>query len=265
MHTELAPVSIITVHQFDFDWIELLVDRLRTFTDLKRHELIIVNNDRTAESRRRLEAIAPEARIFEFPPDLEEIEWRGHDHGSVLDQGIRRASNETIAVFDSDAHPLRSDWLSLSMDLLRSHVLVGAQDPYQAPGVCHPCFLFFRRRALASLEMRDFEHDVGRGLCLGLLSSGRNIRPLTYRKIWSDQGFIYEELVYHHGKGSWYNPRNRSALSDDWVQMSLERKKRILEGKYSPRPSKALPYLYRRVRHQLGDALKRVGLYRAGR
>lgn len=257
------PISIIAVHQFDFDWIGLLVDRLHAFTDLPRHELIIVNNDRTAESRLRLEELSPHARILEFPPDLKEIEWRGHDHGSGLDQAIQRASHEIIAIFDSDAHPLKPSWLPRSLELLASHALVGAQDPHQEPGICHPCFMVFRREAIKDLRMRDFRYDVGRGLCLDLRSQGRTIRSLAYRKIWPDQGFIYEGLVYHHGKGSWYNARNRSALSDAWVSKSLERKERILRGKYSPNFFESFPYRYRRMRHWVALILRRSGLYLA--
>src|SRR5208337_1308530 len=158
---------IITAHFHDFRWTELLLRRLGAGIPADSiRETLVIDQDRTPQSRARLAALDPLVRVVQYPKDERFFELLGHDHPVVLNQAIQDAQGEWVCLFDSDAHPIRAGWLSTCVGILQNHDAILAEDPCR-PGMSHPCFMLFRQRH-TSLPLRFDE-----GLLEMKSSSGR--------------------------------------------------------------------------------------------
>lgn len=147
------PVSIITVAADGLFWVRLLVERVRATIGARPYEIIVV--DRLSHDGTRIWLRAqPDVRMLTRP----HWPWhRGHRHGEAAEAATRRARYDHIVLLDSDAHPVRPDWLETSVDRLDDHTrLAGAifRDKHRGNPhgwYIHPHFMAFRKADLDGL------------------------------------------------------------------------------------------------------------------
>jgi len=203
----MTAFSFLTTHFFDYEWTSLLAQRLsQTVPSSATVQFLVIDQDRTADSARRLAALVPHATVLQFPRSQRHFERMGHDHAFVLNEAIKHVAGDLLVVFDSDAHPYTDDWLGTTVALLSDVDAVLAED-HLRPGFPHPCFMALKRHCLDALCFDEglFENgvDTGRLLHQQLARAGQRaiLAPPTpaFPGGW---GQTYLGCVYHHGSGS---------------------------------------------------------------
>lgn len=207
-------ISIITTHFHDFSWIKLWTKKIQENLDENKiKEILIINQDRSVESRNLLQQIYPRSKILEYPRNEEQFIKRGHDHAAVLNLAVKEATGNYICIFDSDCHPFSTDWLPACEKLLETYDAVVALDKYRqieySTRLSHPCFMIIKRSSIKIPLAFD------EGFPLKIYDTGRLIGQQLERiekKIFyaepkiafnHNYGEIYLDSVYHHGKGSY--------------------------------------------------------------
>ena len=146
-------ISIITAHFHDFAWIKLWAKKIQENTDENKiKEVLIINQDRSVESRNLLKQICPRSQILEYPRNEEQFLKRGHDHAAVLNLAVKEATGDYICIFDSDCHPFSPDWLPTCENLLETNEAVVALDRYRqieySTRLSHPCFMLIKKESI---------------------------------------------------------------------------------------------------------------------
>jgi hypothetical protein len=224
-------ISFVTAHFHDFQWTELLLRRIRATTPVDAiREIIVIDQDRTAESRKRLLALDPLLRVLQYPREERLFQVLGHDHPAVLNQIMAQVRGDWICLFDSDAHPTKTGWLSDCAALLNSYDAILAEDP-RRPGMSHPCFMLFQRRHAAApllfdeglLEMPSLpgrvaeKNDTGRMIRRQLVDAGQRVYLAAPTRAFDGQwGDVYLGCIYHHGSGSFKGGDDLLARQVTW-------------------------------------------------
>jgi hypothetical protein len=231
-------VTILTAHFGDFDWTEFLLRRI--FETLDRDvvslQVLVINQDRTEESRVRLEQ-AGDVRVLEYPRNEDYFRVMGHDHPWVLDQALQEAEGDWLVVFDCDAHPVRDDWFQWLEERLGASDAILAED-HVRPGFPHPCFMAFSAKAHRSgisfcEGVLDCEVDTGRLVGQQLERNGCAFDLLSPKLLFNRVcGIMYDDMVYHHGSGT-FLASEAERLREQVHELSHEVKRIVLdEGGY---------------------------------
>jgi hypothetical protein len=205
-------ISFVTAHFSDFGWTELWLKRIKENTPSSAIlEFLIINQDRTEESKNRLESLDPRIRVVQYPKSERHFAITGHDHAAVLNAVMHDARGQYICLFDSDAHPTSPKWFTTCEQLLNQYDAVLAQEPYQlSSSLSHPSFMLFRKEhTKLSLAFDDLlfeqEVDTGRTIYAQLCRHGLKVflAPAT-RAFNGRYGIYYLDSVYHHEHGSFH-------------------------------------------------------------
>lgn len=210
-----ARISFITTHFHEFAWTEFLVRKLEETVPSDRiEEILIVDQDRKAASKERLTRLSNRVRVLQYPVSPKHFVLLGHDHPHVLNLAMLEPRGSIVALFDSDAHPIREGWLDHCIGLLDQYGAILAADP-GAPSLTHPCFMMFKRESIRSgLDFdRDVfgkEQDTGRLIGVQLVESGIShylaLPQSCFSQLW---GSLYVGCIYHHGHGSFHGAREQ--------------------------------------------------------
>jgi len=208
-------ISFITAHFYDFDWTNLLINNILSYTD---HELIkeilIINQDRTDESHQKLENLCKKVRVLEYPKNEEHFRIQGHDHAFVLNQAIKEASGDFICIFDSDAHPINSTWVQKCNEIFVFFDSILALVPGN-PISSHPCFMMLKRKCLdapLSFDENLFtdREDTGRLIGKQLIENGFKVYFASSSKAFGGfWGNLYLDSIYHHKSATFYGASDK--------------------------------------------------------
>jgi len=204
----LQDITFITAHFRDFEWTQLLVESICQNTPSESiNEIIIVDQDRSEKSRSRLQTLNSKVRVVQYPKSEAHFLITQHDHSAVLNAAIKEAKGAHILVFDSDAHPIKSDYLKAIEDMLQLYDAILAEDP-RCPGLTHPCFMLLKQEHIKfNLEFdKDlFTNKVDTGRLIGqqLRDAGEEVHICPAVPAFSGSyGTFYLGSIYHHGHGS---------------------------------------------------------------
>lgn len=193
-----------------FPWIELCLQRIARHTADSDLRVLVWDNADLPRHRRAM-------RAFEFVTVVSGgSPRRQRTHARGLDLLLERADDaEYIVTMDTDAMPVRDDWLDELLGRLDSGaVLAGVQRDEMAPRLrpfLHVSCLAARRRDLIDLPVsfeRGMMQDVGQNLSVAVERAdpdrGR-LSPLWRSNCYEAHflmGGVYGDLVYHQGAGS---------------------------------------------------------------
>ena len=230
-------ISYITTHFSDFEWTRKWYESIMAFRPRDyEYEIIIIDQDRSRESRERLQMLGPLIKVVQYPRSQRHFDIMGHDHAAVLNQVLRAASGEIITIWDSDAHPVSVEWWGRCLRILENYDAITARDE-EYHHLAHPCFMLLKQKHLA-LNLRfdeplcEHEGDTGRQIAAQLVSSGERIFLIEGSPCFGGKwGSMMLESVYHHGHGSYSGAGPRLSSQIDWRQ-SFFRKMVINRAKY---------------------------------
>lgn len=213
-------ISIITAHFYDFSWIKLWARKIQDNLDENKiKEILIINQDRSVESRNMLQEICPRSRILEYPRNEEQFLKRGHDHASVLNLAVKEATGDYICIFDSDCHPFSAEWLPACEKLMETYDAVVALDKFRqieySTCLSHPCFMVIKRTSIKYPLSFDEGfpsriYDTGRLIGQQLERTGGKVfyaEPFTAFN--NNHGEIFLDSIYHNQRGSYSGADNR--------------------------------------------------------
>lgn len=253
----LENITIITTHFYDFSWTKTLIDRLIQNTDFSRiKEVIIINQDRSVESREKLQDIASFATIVGYPKNEEYFKKRGHDHAAVLNLAVQQATGDFICIFDSDCHPFSSSWLPDCEDLMNHYDAVVALDKNRSEKfgeqLSHPCFMMLKKRHLSiplafDEGFNEPKNDTGRLIGRQIERTGDKvlyIKPTIGFD--GSHGEIYLDKIYHHRKGT-YKGADGRLTSQIGFRDEFFRNIVIKHGRYQMNMFDELRYKIRKI------------------
>jgi len=215
-------VSFLTAQFGAFEWVEHWASQVRrTVPAGIVAEMVVINQDRTEESREELKRRIPGVRVLEYPRDEAMFQALGHDHPTSLNRALQDVRGDWVCIMDSDAHPTRVAWFERVCDLLDTHDAVLAQDSGN-PGLSHPCFMFMR--AAHGREGLRFDAgipgpgaDTGRLVGKQLVANGHKVYLARSRGMFGGMwGDLYLESIYHHGHGSFQFAGSRLQQQVTW-------------------------------------------------
>lgn len=203
--------TVLTCHFGEGFWISHLARQLKRFGSGAVKELVVVNQNRGKKSEAQsLESIDGVTRVIEFPPDMAQMSYCGHDHPSSLDRALRTLifSTTHVIVIDTDCFPVSEGWTDFEGDA------VVAQVP-GSPGLSHPCFMIFPVSAVNCVTFSanviptkeigsQATMDTGRLVGSQLIENGYRTQFLPETPAFGGyRGFFYMGAsVYHHKHGS---------------------------------------------------------------
>ncbi|MBV9627874.1 MAG: glycosyltransferase [Xanthobacteraceae bacterium] len=192
--SELAPctsalpaISIVTVIRDGYFFVRMLVERVREFVGSRQYEIIAVDRGSTDGIADWL-ALQPDVTLIK----LEQRVTVGHGHGEAAEFGIRVARHNRIVLLDSDAFPIRGDWLELTADRLDArNRLAGARFSSRHAGnphgwYVHPHFMAFFKADVGTLvklrKLKGVDTDTGEEATMRVLASGYEVLayPIEY-------------------------------------------------------------------------------------
>jgi glycosyltransferase involved in cell wall biosynthesis len=174
------PVSIVTVTRDSSFYTRLQVEKIRETIGARAYEIIVVDRgsrDGTLEWLRD----QPDVRLIDYP----QTRTAGPGHGEAAEMGARAARFDRIVLLDSDAFPVKDDWLTQTADRLdEEHRLAGAA--FVAERACHdhgfyahPHFLAFFKADLGGLivlrKLRGESEDTAEESTIRVLAAGKKI------------------------------------------------------------------------------------------
>ena len=230
-------ISYITTHFFDFEWTRKWYESIMAFHPLDHdYEIIIVDQDRSRESRDQLQMLGPLVRVVQYPRSQKHFDVMGHDHAAVLNKVLRETSGDIITIWDSDAHPTSAEWWERCLVILENYDAVAARDE-EYHHLAHPCFILLKRKHI-DLNLRfdqplcEHEGDTGRQIAAQLVSSGERILLLEGAPCFAGKwGIMMLHSIYHHGHGSYSGAGSRLSSQIDWRQ-SFFRDMVLKQAKY---------------------------------
>jgi len=257
-------ISFISAHFYDFDWTELLVRNIKRYTDETLiKEIILINQDRTQDSCDRLQALGPKVRVVEYPRSELHFKLQGHDHAAALNQAIREVRGEYVGIFDSDAHPMKADWIGKCEQIFEYYDAILALVPGKVLDT-HPCFMFIRNEKpylniLFDEGLESRRLDVGRMVGKQLINQGKRVYFTSHQDSFLGRwGRIYLNAIYHHQGGSFSgseDARVRSRLK--WQSLHFKRlvvRKRI----YNFTVFDLIRYIFSRLIHSIIRKPKKI-------
>jgi len=214
----LQDITFITAPFRDFEWTRLLVESICQNTPSESiNEIIIVDQDRSEESRSRLQTLNSKVRVVQYPKSEAHFLKAKHDHAAVLNVAVREAKGKFILIFDSDAHPITTNYLEVIEEKFQSYDAILAEDIY-CSGLTHPCFMVLKQKHIElnlAFDKGFFETpldengmfnkyvDTGRLIGQQLKDAGERVYICPAKYAFSgDYGTIYLGITYHHGHGS---------------------------------------------------------------
>jgi glycosyltransferase involved in cell wall biosynthesis len=173
------PISIVTVSYDTFFFIRLLVEKVRELVGHRSYEVVVVDRGSRDGTREWL-AVQPDVRVLTTKPNR-----RGHGHGEAAELGAEKARYDHIVLLDSDAHPMESTWLELTVDRLdNQRRLAGGifraihkSNPHG--WYIHPHFMAFHKEDLGGnitlRKIRGQDLDTGEAATVRLLDVGLSV------------------------------------------------------------------------------------------
>jgi glycosyltransferase involved in cell wall biosynthesis len=172
-------ISIVTVSYDTFFFVRLLVEKVREFLGPRSYELIVVDRGSRDGTREWLSA-QPDVRVVAAKPNR-----RGHGHGQAAELGVRQAHYDHIVLLDSDAHPIESKWLELTVDRLDEHhrlaggIFHGMHKANRHGWYIHPHFMAFHKADLGGnillQKVPGQDLDTGEASTIRLLDAGLGV------------------------------------------------------------------------------------------
>ena len=256
--------TVVTCHYGDLFWVRYMLQQVEKLSGGAVVEAVIVDQSRS--SREELLALPLVREVLTFEPDTAQIAVEGHDHPAALDRAVSGIDFRTshIIVMDSDAFPVRSDWLDLVDDITLALV----------PGKTsqtHPCLMVFpvRLRHLVNFSEDYLERatrkgapDTGRRVGVQLQSSGEPVTLLEHTAAFNGYrgSFYLDGAYYHHGHGSFMAGDHDQYKG--FVSQASEKlyRQRVVQGRFSLTPIDIaglfVRYVWRRVANRVRLALK---------
>lgn len=203
-------ITLITTHFKEFRWFHIWLRQIIKSTPPEIiREILVIDQDRTEESRRKLANMDKRIRVLQYPVSSCHFSAVGHDHANVLNETLPQAKGEIICLFDSDAYPINDSWVQHCDALLRDNdaILAACHDN---PAYSHPCFMVLRRNLVTTpLSFDDglFTRgiDTGRHVVNQLREQGAKVAlvqpSVGFSGCW---GSLYLKSIYHHGSGSFH-------------------------------------------------------------
>jgi hypothetical protein len=236
-----ARTAVLTTHFGDPGWVELLVQRLRSFLpDVAMKNIFVVDQDRSDRSEAMLRERLGEVTILRWPRSDPHFVITGHDHANVLNLAVRAIDSDFLLIFDSDAHPISGDFSArLAGRLAASDAVLAAR--WTTDTATHPCFMAIgpavdRERLLFDEDQLDRGVDTGRRIYNQVVRMGLDAELLRPGPAFGGRwGTVYlDGTVYHHGSGSF------AEAADPRLQGQARRyrrghaffKNRIFTGRY---------------------------------
>ena len=220
--------------------------------------------DQSRNSADALRALPLVTEVLTFEPDLDQVAVEGHDHPAALDRALKHGTFSTshIIVMDSDAFPLRQDWIKKLDDI--SLALV----PGKAK-LTHPCLMVFPVRVKdyvdfseGYLERRDSKSgpDTGRRVGKQLRERGEKVRLLPHTPAFNGYrgSFYLDGSYYHHGHGSFVSGDH--AQYKGFVSLASEKlyRKRVLQHRFTLSPVDILGLFLRFVWRRSSNHLRNI-------
>jgi len=170
------PVSIVTVSHDTRFFVRLLVEKVREFIGPRQYEIVVVDRGSRDGTLEWLHAQG-DIRVLKVKKNR-----RGHGHGEAAEVGAAYARHDYIVLLDSDAHPVASNWLELTVDRLDGQhrlagpVFHGLHKANPHGWYIHPHFMAFQRADLKHhitlRKIRGTDLDTGEAATLKVLSAG---------------------------------------------------------------------------------------------
>lgn len=262
--TEAPTYTVVSCHYGDLFWIQHMLTQVQALSGGAVTGAVIVDQSRNAATELRAMPLVTEVLTFE--PDAAQIAVEGHDHPAALDRALQQGTFTTshIIVMDSDAFPVRQDWIGKLDDI--SLALV----PGKA-NLTHPCLMVFPVRlkdhvdfSEGYLERRDRKSapDTGRRVGKQLLARGEKVTLLPHTPAFNGYrgSFYLNGSYYHHGHGSFVSGDH--AQYKGFVSLASEKlyRKRVLQHRFTLTPLDILGlfirFVWRRGSNQLRNALR---------
>lgn len=174
------PVTIVTVNYDTYFFVRLLVEKVREFVGDRAYEIVVVDRGSRDGTLDWLSA-QRDVRVMDAKPNR-----RGHhNHGEAAESGAQHARYEHVVLLDSDAHPIHSKWLELTIDRLdEHHRLAGAtfrglhkSNPHG--WYIHPHFMAFHKSDLREnirlTKVRGQDLDTGEAATVRVLNAGLGV------------------------------------------------------------------------------------------
>lgn len=198
-------------------WLDLCLSRLEPSREVRPFHVYVWNNNREDQALRRSLEERHWASYLEAAP----YETLAHPHAVPLQRLYalaRREGAKIIVTLDSDAHPLRADWLqTLVTALEEGAALAGVWrdelqtviDPYLHPSCLATTVDFVEehrlRFDLLPTRKNGQQSDTMSHFTRAAQAAGRRVVPLkrsnanNFHRL---MGGVYGDLIYHHGAGS---------------------------------------------------------------
>jgi hypothetical protein len=231
----MIDLTLITTHFYDFLWIELWVEQICKTTDKSAiREILIIDQDRLEISRKKIQRLEPRIRVLQYPKSEAHFAIMEHDHPAVLNAAVLEAQGKYICIFDSDAHPVSSNWLNKCDHLLRDYDAILAKE-ISGPNLSHPCFMLFKqehRQIPLIFDDKTFTEgmDTGRLIASQLKSANQRVYLAEPTPAFSGYwGSIYIESIYHHGQGSFHGGGPRLTAQINWANKYF--RKRVINNR----------------------------------
>ena len=260
--TETPTYTVVSCHYGDLFWIRHMLTQVQALSDGAVKGAVIV--DQSRNSADALRALPLVTEVLTFEPDLDQVAVEGHDHPAALDRALKHGTFSTshIIVMDSDAFPLRQDWIKKLDDI--SLALV----PGKAK-LTHPCLMVFPVRVKdyvdfseGYLERRDSKSapDTGRRVGKQLRERGEEVTLLPHTPAFNGYrgSFYLDGSYYHHGHGSFVSGEH--AQYKGFVSLASEKlyRKRVLQHRFTLSPVDILGLFLRFVWRRTSNHLRNI-------
>lgn len=254
---------MVSCHYGDLFWIRHMLDQLAKHSQGRIKEIVLVDQSRNMAAE--LAALPGVTRVLEFEPDSAQMAVEGHDHPASLDRALASISFATshVIVMDSDAFPVRGDWLDRADDI--SLALVPG-----STASTHPCLMIFPSRLVSHVNFsegflerahRKGAPDTGRRVGAQLQATGEKVTLLGAEPAFNGYrgSFYLDGTFYHHGHGSFLGGDHDQYKG--FVSEASEKlyRRRVAQGRFSLSPLDLaglfIRYVWRRASNRVRLAL----------
>lgn len=212
-------IKIVTVNHDSPRFIELCIKAVRHRT-LPPYEHVIIDNGSKPETIAMLEQFSRARWITLL---RRKIHKSAGGHAQSLDWYLQRQDFDRICLMDSDAYPVKKDWLTFLDNKLVDADAVGFAH-FRDASLLHPACMLFKYKSYAragyptfaiSGQLRaadprfhrlDVFNDTGMIVCKRMLQTGSKLHPI------SEQGL--GELVKHRWRATRYEVATGNKIDD---------------------------------------------------
>ena len=195
--------TIISVNYNTKEWIKLLIEKVREFTGVP-YEFIIIDNGSSDGS---VEYLEKQKDIILLKNDM------NIGHGPALDYGFSFIRTRYAIVIDSDAHPIRADWINKLLSSLDNNCLVSGIHHHR--NYVHPACMALEVKTFYKYKLTfkpnwpkdndinklgNTNWDAGEYISVKILEDGKkiNLIPLSKRNSNTIVGSEYGGIIYHN-------------------------------------------------------------------